>query len=181
MMPLPLQRLIGIGEWLEENCAEVVHEMISNVNGGAESPNPMVLVTRVLGKIDVAQLALNIFSYPKDPDTMEPLNPKLSKEFYVEFLDIPVAHKLFKDFVEINDIGELIKNLQSLPVVRKIMEAANLTFGIPYLNTLLANMDSTQKMSEGSPSLKSTPTSSREDIAEMEFGEEKLRSSQRVQ
>lgn len=157
MMPLPLTKLFSIGSWLEENSNEVIHETIKSTEPG-KVPNPLVLVTKVLNKVDTSELALTIFSYPKNPETGELLNKGLSKQFFDDYFDIPTAHEAYKLFVELNQLEELIKNLQSLPVIKKLMEAASLTFGIPYLSSLQQNMDSTQSASEGSRSRKSTDT-----------------------
>lgn len=158
MMPLPLRRLYSVGSWLENNATDVVKETIAATNEG-EVPNPMVLVARVLMRVDVAELAYAIFSLPKDPETGEQINKGLSKEFFDDYLDTPTAQKLFKEFIEINDLESLIKNLQSLPVVKKLMEASSLTFGIPFLSSLQQSTASTQNKPEGSPSPKSTDSS----------------------
>lgn len=158
MMPLPLTKLYAIGRWLELNANDVVKETITATEPG-EIPNPMVLVARVLLKVDVNEIALQIFSLPKNPDNGEQVNKGLTKEFFDDYFDMPTAQLVFKEFVELNDIGNLIKNLQSLPVVKKLMEASSLTFGIPFLNSLRLSTDSNPNKLEGSPSPKSTDLS----------------------
>src|ERR1700733_4833802 len=170
-MPLPLKRLMGVVKWLEVNSEDVIHDTIKNSKPG-EIPNPLVLVTRVLGKVNVSKIALDIFTYPKDPETREPINKGLDERFFDDYLTIPTAHKLVNEFVEMNDLPNLIKNLQSLPVIKKITEAMQLTFGIPYLNFLQQSTGSTQGKSEGSHSLKSTDISTHSTIAETVFGQE---------
>jgi hypothetical protein len=169
MMPLPLSKLIGVGTWLEESSNDVVSETLKNVEPG-KVPNVMVLVAKVLNKVNVSQVAFEIFSLPKDPETRESVNKNLSKEFFDEYLDIPTANILVKTFVELNDIPEIIKNLQSLPVVKRLSEAASLTFGIPFLNSLLQNTVSTQTKPEGSLFPKSTDSAERTDIVEQVLG-----------
>jgi hypothetical protein len=154
MMPLPLTQLFSVGKWLEENSGDVLQETIKNTEPG-KVPNPLVLVTRVLMKVDMSEVALKIFSYPRNPDTKECLNGELTKDFFDEYLDIPTAHRLFNDFIALNQLEELLKNLQSLPVIKKLMEAASLTFGIPYLSSLQQSTDSTPNGLEGSHSHKS--------------------------
>jgi len=155
MFPLPVSRLVKVIDWLEENANEVIGDTIKTAEPG-KIPNPLILITRVLGKVDMSQLVCDVLSYPKNPDTKKPLNEGLSKQFFDDYLDIPTANALVKTFVELNEIPDIIKNLQSLPVVKRLMEAASLTFGIPYLNSLQQSTDSTLTESEGSRSRKST-------------------------
>lgn len=158
MMPLPLSKLYPVFDWIEENATDVVNDFVKSAEPG-KAPNPLVLVTRVLSRVDLPSLAANIFSFPKNPDTNQPLNEVLTKEFFDDYLDIPTAQNLVQMFMDLNDLPNLIKNLQSLPVTQKVMEAASLTFGIPYLNSLLANTGLTQSKLEGSPSRKSIDSS----------------------
>lgn len=158
MMPLPVVRLFRVLNWLENNANEVVRDTFRDAEPG-KIPSPMSLVTRVFGKVDMTQLVFDILSIPKDPDTGESINKGLTKEFIEDYLDIPTAHKLVQVFVEINDVPGIIKNLQSLPVIKKLTEAASLTFGIPYLNSLHQSTVSTPSASEGSHSHKSMDTS----------------------
>jgi hypothetical protein len=157
LMPLPLSRLVQIGHWLQDNCNAVVQEVLYEMKAGGDAPNPLALVSRVLLRVDISEVALELFSIPKDAEG-KPLNPNLSKEFFSENLDIPTAHELYNKFVELNQLESLVKNLQSLPVVRKILDAAMTTFGIPYLNSLPLSTNLDQKTSEGSPIPKSTDT-----------------------
>lgn len=155
LMPLPLNRLHSVLKWMETNSVDVIREVVAASEENTV-PNPMMLVARVLLRVDVPEVAFNIFSGPKDPETGEQINKGLSKEWFEEYLDAPTAKMCFEKFVEINDIENLIKNLQSLPVVKKLMEVSSLTFGIPFLNSLRQSTDSAQTKPEGSPSLKST-------------------------
>ena len=157
-MPLPLAKLISVIAWLEENANDVVLEVVKSGQPN-NIPNPMVLITKVMSRVNFPEVVYDVFSYPKDPDTKEPINKKISKEFFEEYLDIPTAHHLVKEFAAINQVEELIKNFQSLPITKKAMEAVSIMFGIPYLNSLQQNTVSTQTPSEGSQSHKSTDTS----------------------
>lgn len=172
MMPLPLNRLYEIGRWLETNANDVIKETISTSKDGTV-PNPIGLITTVLMRVDVSEMALKIFSTPKNPDTDEPLNPNLTKQFFDDYLDVPTAQELFYVFVELNDLERLIKNLRSLPMIRSLMEASSLAFGIPFLNSLRQNTASAQTQLGGSPSLKSTDTSQPASNAEQADGPEK--------
>ncbi len=173
MMPLPLKRLYSVGGWLEKNANEVIRETIAGMKE-KNPPNPITLVSRVLARVDVSQLLCDIFSMPKDPETGKQLNPDLTKGFFDEYLDVPTGHKLFLDFVEINDVEQLIKNLQSLPAVKRLMEAGSLAFGIPFLNTLQQNTDSAQMKSEGSPSPRSIDTLQQATIERQGLGKSDL-------
>lgn len=157
LMPLPLTRLYSIGSWLETNATEVLKEAVAQTKAG-EVPNTMALVAKILLRVDVAELAFTIFNNPKDPETRERVNKGISKEFFEDYLDLKNAHTLFMEFVQLNDIENLIKNLQSLPMVKKLMEASSLTFGIPFLNSLPQSIASAQIRSEGSRSHRSTDT-----------------------
>jgi len=169
MMPLPLTRLVNVLHWLEENANEVVIDTVRNSEPG-HVPNPMVLVTKVITRVDFPQVVCDVFSFPKDPDTKEQVNKDLSREFFEIYLDIPTAHMLVKEFVELNQIPDLIKNFQSLPIANKLMEAASIMFGIPYLNSLQQSTSSAQTKSEGSPSHKSTDTSEPVTTEERDLG-----------
>jgi hypothetical protein len=158
MMPLPLSKLVAIGNWLEETCNDVVADILGEIRKGKEAPNPLALVTKVLLRIDMSQTALIIFESPKDPLTRSPVNKDLTREFFEEYLDIPTSKDLFLKFIEINQIEDLIKNLQSLPMAKKLIEIWTLTFGIPYLSSLQQSMVSPQDKLEGSLSHKSTDT-----------------------
>lgn len=159
LMPLPLAKLVSIGHWLEENCNEVVQEILEEIRKGKETPNPLALVTKVLLRVDMAETALLLFEFPKDPLSRKHINTDLTKEFFEEYLDIPTSQELFRKFVEINQLEELLKNLQSLPLAKKLIEVWTLAYGIPYLSSLQPNMGSVQEKSEGSLSHKSTATS----------------------
>ena len=167
MMPLPLSRLYSIGTWLETNATDVIKETIAATRSG-EVPNPMTLVARVLLRVDVSELVLNILTLPKNPETGKQINEGLTREFFDDYLDVPTAQDLFKQFIELNDLENLIKNLQSLPVVKKLMEASSLTFGIPFLSSLQQSTDSTQNKSEGSHSPKSTDSSTPTTVESLE-------------
>jgi hypothetical protein len=155
-MPLPLRRLYGIGTWLEENAADVIHESVAS---GVQTPNPLSLVARILMRVNVSEMAYQVFSIPKDPDTGEHVNKGLTVEFFDEYLDVPTAQNLFNTFIELNEIENVIKNLQSLPVTRKLMEVSSYAFGIPFLNSLQQNTVSPQSKLEGSQSPRSMDSS----------------------
>lgn len=168
MMPLPLTRLFKIVGWLEENSNDVIKSALDRES--KEIPNPMVLIVRVFNKIDLSEVALDIFSFPKDPDTGEQINKNLTKEFFDIYLDIPTAHTLVKMFGQLNEVEEIIKNLQSLPIVKGVLEMMSPIFGIPFLNSLQQNMGSHQSKPEGSHSLKSTDSSTPVNIEGLEAG-----------
>lgn len=183
MMPLPLSRLVGIGHWLEENCNDVVQEILSDMRSGKAAPNPLGMITQVLLRVDLSETALMIFGLPKDNDG-NPINKNLTKQFFEDYLDIPTAHDLFNVFIEVNDLPNLVKNLQSLPIVKQVMEAWTLTFGIPFLTSLHQNTDLAQKTSGGSPTLKSTDmsmpnTSERQEAGKSENQQSPNNSNQR--
>jgi len=170
MMPLPLRKLYGIGDWIEEQSKGVLSEVASDVSPG-KSINPLVIISKVMTKIDVSELAVIIFNFPKDPDSGNLINPPTDKAFFDEYLDIPTAHQLFIKFIEMNQLEELVKNLRSLPVVKKLMEAASLTYGIPFLNSLPNATTSNRTQLEGSQSPKSTNSSRQEDLGSQLLGE----------
>jgi len=154
LMPLPLSRLHVVGNWLNENCREVVRDLIATQT--TQTPDPFAMITQVLLRVDVAEVAYQLFSTSKDPETGKPINEGLTKEFFEEYLDVPAAHELFKIFIEVNEVPDLLKNLQRLPMVQALTEISMTTLGLPYLSSLRLSTASTQRKSEGSQSLKST-------------------------
>jgi hypothetical protein len=162
MAPLPLRTLYSVGEWLEENSNGVIKETTMGLKPG-EVPNVLSLVTKIIMRVDVSKLIMDILALPTNPETLKPLNELPNKEFFDKFLDITTAHQVYKVFSELNDLEALIKNLQSLPMVSKLMEISSLTFGIPYSNILRQNTGSRQSKLEGSHSHKSIGTSEPED------------------
>jgi len=172
LMPLPLSALVDVGDWLEENCNEVVQEAIHLAEGGV---NPLSLVYRVILRADTAEICLRLFTRKKPDGTL--VNEGLTKEFFFDSLDVPTAHNIFNAFVEINEIDGLLKNLQSLPVVREVLTSMGSTFGLPFLNILQQSTGSTQKTSEGSQSHRSTgtltePSSEKQEGGTLEITEE---------
>lgn len=159
LMPLPLSKLMAIGHWLEDNTNDVVHELLSTLRKGESIPNPLNWVAKILLRVNVSEVALTMFETPKDPMTGKKLNDKLTVEFFDEYLDAPTAKEIFEKFVKVNQLEELVKNLSSLPIIKKLIEAGTLAFGIPFLNSLQQSTVSAQTKSEGSPSLKSTDMS----------------------
>jgi hypothetical protein len=157
LVPLPLKRLYEIGTWLEENCNDVVKEVLATAKNSSDV-NPFGMVTKVLLRVNANVIVYQLLSRPKNPDTGEPLNT-ITQDFIDEYLDPPTAQEFFKVFIEINQLEDLIKNLQRLPVIRRLMEVALDTFGLRYLNSLLPSTDSVPKTSEGSLSPRSTGTS----------------------
>ena len=170
VMPLPLTRLHELGIWLETNCKEVVREFFADAK--AEKPNPLVMVSKVLMRVDTAEVIHNLLITPKNPETREPIN-SVTLDFISEYLDVPSAHEFYTAFVEVNDLESLLKNLQRLPIVKNLMEAASLTFGIPFLSSLEQSTVSHQKRSEGLPSRKSTATSAPVSTGAQEAGKSK--------
>lgn len=157
MMPLPIRRLHGLGNWLEESTKQILLEKLKT---DEVVKDPFVIVKEVLLKVDLSLLCMTIFDR-KDFDG-NPLNERLTKDFFDEYLDTPTIQVIVKTFIEVNQVEDLIKNLSSLPVVRKVMEAMSLTFGLPFLNSLRPSTASPQNKSEGSLSRKSTDTSTPE-------------------
>ena len=170
LLPLPLSNLIAIGHWLEDNCNDVVQEIVVDLKKGEQAPNPFSLIAKVLLRVNVSQIALVMFDSPKDPLTKKKLNDGLTVEFFEEYLDIPTAHELFNKFVEINQLEDLIKNLSRLPLVKKLIEAGTLAYGIPFLNSLQPSTVSAPKESEGSLSHRSMDTSTPATSEEQEAG-----------
>jgi hypothetical protein len=168
LMPLPLKRLYEVGVWLSENCNDVVQEVLASKN--IKNINPMDMATKVLLRVDMSVIAYDLLIRAKNPETGKSINDGLTREFLDEYLDTVAAQEFVKTFVEINELPNLIKNLQRLPVVQELMEIASSTFGRPYLNSLLPNTDSTQTLSEGSRSPKSTDTSTAATSNEQESG-----------
>lgn len=170
MMPLPLKRLHEVGIWLTENCNDVVQEVLSARE--LKAVNPMDMATKVLLRVNVSEIVFDLLSKPKNPDTGESINTGLTLEFIDEYLDPPTAQEFVTKFVEINELSNLVKNLRRLPVVQQLMDVASSTFGLPYLNSLLPNTDSTPTLSEGSHSPKSTVTSTAATSREQEGGKQ---------
>lgn len=155
LLPLPLKRLHEIGKWLEENCNEVVQEVLATARNKKEAADPFGMVTKVLLRVNANQIVYELLAAPKNPETGQPIND-ITKEFVDEYLDPISAQEFFKTFVSVNDLDNLIKNLRRLPMVEKLLEVASSTFGLPYLSSLLPSTASAQSKSEGSPSPKST-------------------------
>jgi len=170
LAPLPLARLVEIGHWLEDNCNEVVQDVLDEMKVSKETPNPLSLITKVLLRVNMSDVSMQLFARAKKPGGNELLNSDLSKEFFDEYLDIPTVKEIFEKFVAVNQLEDLIKNLYRLPIVKKVMEAGLLTYGIPYLNSLPQSMDSAPVKSEGSLSPKSTTTSAQVTSEEQDLG-----------
>lgn len=154
MMPLPLRKLHGLGVWLETTTRE---QFLSRLKEPDALQDPFIVLKEILVKVDLSDLCMEIFS-TKDP-AGKLINEGISEEFFDEYLDAPTVKNLVKAFVEVNEIEEIIKNLSSLPIVKGMVEAMSLTFGLPFLKSLLPSTDSAQTQSEGSLSRRSTDTS----------------------
>lgn len=168
LMPLPLRHLNTLGKWLEGNCNDLVKQVIASAKT-AQEINPFGMVTEILLRIDVNELIYQMLTQAKDPETREPINV-VTKDFIDEYLDPMSAQKFVETFIEVNDLHELIKNLRRLPILQKLMDAALSTFGLPYLSSLQPNTVSAQKLSEGSPTPKSSSTSPGATTAQPEAG-----------
>lgn len=159
LMPLPLSRLHSMAAWLEVNANDVVQEVLATMSTSKKNPNPFEMVSKVLLRINVSEVVFELFCWPKNPETGELLNSSLTKEFFDDYLDVPTAHEIFQKLVQLNELGALLKNLQSLPVIKKLWEAATLTYGIPFLNSFQLSTDFPLNKQENSPFPKSTDMS----------------------
>lgn len=154
LLPTPIAKLRGIQNWLDDTTKGVLLEALK----GEDTPSPWGLVANVLKQVDVYDLCLKIFER-KHPETGELINKGLTREYLEEYLDTPATRQVILAFIEINELEEALKNLQSLPVMGSLMEALKTTFGLPFLKHLQQNTDSLPKTLEGSVSPSSDSTS----------------------
>jgi hypothetical protein len=153
LLPTPIAKLRGIQNWLDDTTKGVLLEALKE----EDTPSPWGLVANVLMQVDVYDLCVKIFER-KHPETGEPINKELTREYLEEYLDTPATRQIILAFIEINELEEALKNLQSLPVVGSLMEALKTTFGLPFLKHLQTSTDSLPSTLEGSasPSLDNT-------------------------
>jgi hypothetical protein len=170
LMPLPLSRLADLGDWLEKNSNDVVQEAIAAMSTSDKVPNPLELITSVLLRIDTAAIAYEIFTAVKHPETGKSVNEDLTIQFFQDYLDVVVGKEVVLNFIEVNQLDDLIKNLSRLPTVKKLFEIVSTSIGLPYLNSLHQSMASTPSPSEGTHSPKSTDTLMGDTSAEQEGG-----------
>lgn len=147
LLPTPIAKLQGIQNWLDDTTKGVLLQALKD----EDTPSPWGLVANVLMQVDVYDLCMKIFER-KHPETGEPINKGLTRKYLEEYLDTPTTRQIILAFIEINELEEALKNLQSLPVVGSLMEALKTTFGLPFLKHLQQNTDSLPKTSEGSVS-----------------------------
>jgi len=154
MRPLPLSKLRKISAWLREAATE---EVMGVIREQKKDANPFRMAASLMSKINMTDLCMELFATPKDLEG-ELVNPGLTREFFEEHVDLPTARRVIGTFIKVNELEETLKNLQSLPVVRQIMEALTLTFGQPFLSSLQRSTDLLPGRSAGSPSPRSTDT-----------------------
>lgn len=171
VMPLPLPRLREAIVEFDKRIWEMFKEMREDK---VETPNLMQFIVDIINSFDTTELAYKLLTIPKNPETNRPVND-VTKEFLDEYLDIPSMRKLMVTFVEVNEIEGLIKNLQSLPMLKKLMEAATTTYGVKFLNFLQQNTASNLGRSQNSLSPRSTDTSVPDTTGTPESGPEQKR------
>jgi hypothetical protein len=169
LLPTPLYKLRNVTKWLDETTKGVLLEALKD---GDKDLTPWGIMAGVVREVDMTELCLRIFER-KNPQTGEVINAGIDKEFFEEYLDTPTARRIILAFIEINEIEDAIKNLQSLPVVRSLMEVLKSTFGLPFLKHLQENTDSGRGTSEGSASHKSSSTSVEQFSDTQESGQKK--------
>jgi hypothetical protein len=182
LLPTPLFKLRGVTRWLDDTTKGVLLEAMKT---GDKDLSPWGIMAGVVREVDVPELCVRIFER-KNPQTGEPINstwkpyvpwiPRwgrwipLDKAFFEEYLDTPTARRIVLAFIEVNDLEEALKNLQSLPVVSNLMEVLKSTFGLPFLTYLAKSTGSSPGTSEGSAFPKSSSTSGEHSIGIQESG-----------
>lgn len=154
LFPTPLAEFSKVQKWIDGTTKDMLIEALKN----QETPSPWGLIADVLKQADVYDLCLGVFA-TRHPDTDEPINKGLTREYLEKYLDTPTTQKIIFAFIEINDLGEALKNLQRLPMVGSLMEALKSTFGLPFLTHLAANTDLPISKSGGSVSPRLSNTS----------------------
>lgn len=154
LFPLPLTEIGKVQGWIDGTTKDVLLEAMKE----EKTPSPWGLIADVLKQVDVYELCLTVFG-TRHPETDEPINKGLTREYLEKYLDTPTTQKIILTFIEINELEEAIKNLQRLPMVGSLMEALKSTFGLPFLTHLATSTDSLPGTSEGSVSPKSSNTS----------------------
>lgn len=157
MMPFPLGRLRSVMDGLQKEVEQTLRESAKKQDAG--SFDPFEFIAEVLRRIDAVKVVYNILSEPRDPFSGEKVNPNLDSEFIEIYLDLPTLRKLIVTFVEVNELEETLKNLQSLPGIKALLDSTATIFGVGLLSTLQPSMGSVPSRSDDSPSLKSMPTS----------------------
>jgi len=155
LMPLPLSRLRKIGDWLQNATLDEVKDVVREAKATSD---PWKSVAAILKRIDIHDVVFHLFADPKDTEGTQ-VNPEITKEFLEEYLDTPTVRRIFKAFIEVNELEETIKNLSDLPGARRLMEALTITFGLPFLNSLQQSMGFDPNRSESSPVPRSTDIS----------------------
>lgn len=154
LFPTPLTELSKVQKWIDGTTKDMLLEALKD----EKTPSPWGLIADVLKQADVYELCLNMFS-TRHPETDEPINKELTRVYLERYLDTPTTQKIVLTFIEINDLGEALKNLQRLPMVGSLMEALKSTFGLPFLTHLATSTDSPLGTSGGLVSPKSSNTS----------------------
>lgn len=157
MMPFPLGRLRSIMDGFQKEVEQTLQESAKKQDAG--SFDPFKFIAEVLRRIDAVKVVHNILAEPKDPFSGEKVNPDLNVEFIETYLDLPTLRKLIVTFVEVNELEETLKNLQSLPGIKALLDSTATIFGVGLLSTLQPNTGSVPSRSDDSPSLKSMPIS----------------------
>lgn len=171
IMPLPISRLKKIAGYLQDHVDAHLTEMLASQK---ENPNIMQMVVDVLTAMDVCEIVFHALTTVKNPETGQPFNGDVTKEWLEDYLDIPTIQRLVPVFIEVNELESLIKNYQRLPLLGQIVESLKATFGIALLTSLPANMVSQLERPESSPSLSSM------DSSEASTGETPLQTNESV-
>jgi len=156
LMPLPLSRLRKALAVIDDRIAGFVKDFVIETDKG--EMNVLRLISDVMNSFDAGQVVYDVLTFCKDPDTGEPIN-KVTKEWLDDVLDIPTLRKVIVEFVEVNEVEDIIKKAQSLPMVSQLLDAMKMTYGLALLKSSRQSTDSAPVRSESSPSPKSTDTS----------------------
>jgi len=157
MVPLPLGRLKKALEAFDERTKGMIKDFVTEANQG--KMDVVKFTMSVLNTYNSTDLVYEILMYGKDPDTGKPLNEDLTKEWIEDNLDIPSLRRLIVDFVEVNEIEEVLKKAADLPSVGIMIQAMTMTYGLGFLKSSQASTALDLGRSETSPSPKSTDTS----------------------
>ena len=156
LMPLPLKHLKSALESIESVTRDFARDFVVKADRG--ELDFMSIARDVLNSFNSTEVAYSVFMLAKDPDTGESLNRDLTKEWLDENLDLPTMRRLIAEFVEVNEIEDALKKARDLPMLKGVVDALMMTYGIALLKSSQPITDSTPGKSLTSPSLSSTDT-----------------------
>lgn len=156
LMPLPLKHLKIALESIESVTKDFVKDFVIKADRG--ELDFMSIARDVLNSFNSTDVAYSVFMLSKDPETGASLNKDLTKEWLEDNLDLPTMRRLIVEFVEVNEIEDTLKKAQDLPMLKGVVDALMMTYGIALLKSSPQSMDSHPDKSEISPSPKSTDT-----------------------